>query len=188
MHGITLASPKKPQDTTSILRGKVSVVNVFSSVWAEGQVATFTGPKQNRALQEAFQSGGNLIQKIDINLEENSFKAWLVRMFMWSMRGKLPTEQHKRYFLVRRGVTDLLKESIGMMNHKIGYVYLLDENCRIRWAGSGPAEEGELDALNNGVRKLIEERKVSLNSKQPADLLDQEASGSDSQKRRVVVF
>ena len=75
-----------------------------------------------------------------------------------------------------------------MMNHKIGYVYLLDENCRIRWAGSGPAEEGELDALNNGVRKLIEERKVSLNSKQPADLLDQEASGSDSQKRRVVVF
>ncbi|RJE20692.1 hypothetical protein PHISCL_06965 [Aspergillus sclerotialis] len=165
MYGITLASPKTPKNTTSIMRGRVSIVNLFSSVWAEGQVATFTGPKQNPDLHEAIRSGGNLVQKIDINLEENSLKAWLVRMFMWRMRGKLSKEQHRRYFLVRKGITDSLKEEIGMMNHKIGYVYLLDEYCRIRWAGSGPAEEAELAALNNGVRKLIEEMKVSITSK-----------------------
>ena len=55
-----------------------------------------------------------------------------------------------------------------MMNSKVGYVYLLDENCRIRWAGSGPAEEHELEALNNGVRKLLQERRISIDSELPA--------------------
>lgn len=178
MYGITLASPKQPQNTTSILRGKISVVNLFSSVWAEAQVATFTGPKQNPGLYEAFEAGNQnlqspLVQKVDINLEENAVKAWLVRMFMWRMRGKLPEEQHKRYFLVRKGLTDGLKEAIGMMNSKVGYVYLLDENCRIRWAGSGPAEEAELEALNNGVRKLAEQRKISLESESRAEAFEE---------------
>lgn len=182
--GATLASPKEPQNTTSILRGKVSVINLFSSVWAESQVATFTGPNMNPGLYESFKSGERHVQKIDINLEENRLKAWLIRMFMWRMRGKLPEEQHKRYFLVRKGLNDGLKEAIGMMNSKVGYVYLLDENCRIRWAGSGPAEPAELETLNNGVRKLIEERKISLESEQPAQ--EWEGQRKDTRKPRVV--
>ncbi|KAL2817827.1 ATP10 protein-domain-containing protein [Aspergillus granulosus] len=184
LHGITLASPGEKQDTTSILRGKVSVVNLFSSVWAESQVATFTGQNFNPGLYEAFKSGEQFVQKIDINLEENALKAGLVRMFMWRMRGKLPEQQHPRYFLVRKGLTDGLKEAIGMLNSKVGYVYLLDENCRIRWAGSGPAEPAEQEALNNGVRKLIQERKISLQSDQPAQ--DWQGSGKVENKPRVV--
>lgn len=161
MHGITLASPGEAKDTTSILRGRVSVVSLFSSTWAESQVATFTGADRNPGLHELLKGSGGLAQRIEINLEENAFRAWLVRVFMWRMRRMLAKEQHRRYFLVRRGVTDVLKEAVGMMNTKVGYVYLLDEECRIRWAGSGPAEGGELDALNNGLRKLIEERKAS---------------------------
>ncbi|KAL2832146.1 ATP10 protein-domain-containing protein [Aspergillus cavernicola] len=184
LFGATLASPKEPQNTTSILRGRVSVVNLFSSVWAESQVATFTGPKMNPGLVDALKSGGQLVQRVDINLEENALKAALIRMFMWRMRGKLPEEQHSRYFLVRKGLDDGLKETIGMMNSRVGYVYLLDENCRIRWAGSGPAEPAELEALNNGVHKLIQERKISLESELPA----QEWQGlrKDEKKPRVV--
>ncbi|KAL4865231.1 hypothetical protein BDV12DRAFT_200353 [Aspergillus spectabilis] len=184
MYGATLASPKEPQNTTSILRGKVSVVTLFSSVWAESQVNTFTGPKLNPGLYEAFESGSQLVQKVDINLEENALKAGLIRMFMWRMRGKLAKEQHERYFLVRRGLTDGLKEAIGLMNSRVGYVYLLDENCRIRWAGSGPAEPEELEALNNGVRKLIQERKISLGSEVPAE--DWQSLGGNLKKPRVV--
>ncbi|KAF7594103.1 Mitochondrial ATPase complex subunit atp10 [Aspergillus hancockii] len=188
MHGTTLASPKEAQNTTSQLRGKVSIVNLFSSVWAETQVATFTGPEQNPGLYLALKSGGDLVQKVDINLEENALKAWLVRRFMWRMRGKLPEAQHKRYFLVRKGVTDGIKESIGMMNSKVGYVYLLDENCRIRWAGSGPAEKHELEALNNGVRRLIQERQVSLESELPAEEWERKRQNeSASLKPRVVM-
>ncbi|KAE8133158.1 ATP10 protein-domain-containing protein [Aspergillus pseudotamarii] len=188
MHGTTLASPKEPQDTTTQLRGRISVVNLFSSVWAETQVATFTGPEQNPGLYEAIKSGGDMVQKVDINLEENALKAWLVRRFMWRMRNKLPEQQHRRYFLVRKGVTEGVKESIGMMNSKVGYVYLLDENCRIRWAGSGPAEEHELEALNNGIRKLIQENKISMESELPAAEWGRKSqSWSAAQKPRVVM-
>jgi ATPase complex subunit ATP10 len=160
MHGITLATPKDAQNTTTQLRGSISVVNLFSSVWAEGQVATFTGPQQNPGLVEALASGGKHVQRIDINLEENRMKAWLVKTFMWRMRQKLPKEQHSRYFLVQKGFDQALKETVGMMNSKVGYVYLVDEECRIRWAGSGPADAEELEGLNAGLRKLIEEKKA----------------------------
>lgn len=110
-------------------------------------------------MHQALREGGELAQRVEINVEDNTLKAWLIRMFMWRMRQTMPTEQHGRYFLVRKGFTDSLKEAIGIMNGKVGYVFLLDENCRIRWAGSGPAEEGELEGLNNGIRKLVEEKK-----------------------------
>lgn len=184
MHGITLASPKVPKDTTTIMRGKVSVINLFSSLWAESQVVTFTGAKQNPDLQEALRSSGGLAQKIDINLEDNALKAWLVRMFTWRMRRQLPRAQHERYFVVQKGITDGLKESIAMMNGKVGYVYLVDQNCRIRWAGSGPAEAGELEMLNKGVRKLIEERRMTLESDLP--VADWELDGMSKQRRVVM--
>lgn len=166
IHGVTLASPKDPQDTTPILEGKISVVNLFSSVWAEGQVNTFTGAPLNPKLAEVLENGGSLVQRVDINLEENRMKAWLVKRFMWRMRQKLPEFQHSRYFLVQKGFSELLKEAVGMMNSKVGYVYLVDDACRIRWAGSGPAEPEELETLNNGLQKLIAEKKTSLEAEQ----------------------
>lgn len=186
MFGTTLASPKQPQNTTSLFRGRISVVNVFSSVWAEMQVATFTSEKHNPELYEILngvKGGVEVAQKVDINLEENMFKAWLVRMFMWQMRGKFAKEQHDRYFLVRKGITDGIKESIGMMNSKVGYVYLLDENCRIRWAGSGPAQGPEIDALNNGIKRLLEEKRISKESEMPAETW----RDADKAKPRIIV-
>lgn len=162
MYGVTLASPKEKQNTTSVLRGKVSVVNLFSGMWAEQQVVTFTGTEQNPGLVEALACGGDMAQRVDITLEEKRLRAWLVKMFMWRLRAKMPKEQHDRYFLVQKGFTPGLKEAIGMMNSKVGYVYLVDAECRIRWAGSGPATAAERDALNAGVRKLIAERKTVL--------------------------
>ncbi|KAL1966482.1 hypothetical protein VTN77DRAFT_4404 [Rasamsonia byssochlamydoides] len=190
LYGITLASPREPQNTTTTLRGKVSVVSLFSSLWAEQQVATFTGPAQNPGLYDALRSDTSLAQKVDINLEENAMKAWLVRMFMWRMRRKLPAEQHKRYFLVRKGLTDGLKEAIGMMNSKVGYVYLLDDDCRIRWAGSGPAEQSEVEALNNGIRKLIEEKRKRLESELPVTQWEstKQKDEAASAKPRVVMM
>lgn len=159
--GATLASPKGSQNTTPILRGKVSVVSVFNGLWAERQVATFVHKKNNPDMHQALREGGDLAQRVEINAEDNSLKAWLIRMFMWRMRQMMPEEQHGKYFLVTKGFVDWLKEAIGIINGKVGYVYLLDENCRIRWAGSGPAEEGELEGLNNGIRKLVAEKKRS---------------------------
>lgn len=171
MYGVTLASPKKPENTTLTLKGKISVVTLFSSLWAESQVATFTGEQQNPGLHDTLRSGHKygeyIAQKVDINLEENAMKAWLVRMFMWRMRQNLSDQQHSRYFLVRKGLTEGLKEAIGVLNTKVGYVYLLDDDCRIRWAGSGPAEGMEKEALNHGLKRLIDEKlKASTKARQ----------------------
>ena len=161
MHGITLASPKVPQDTTTALRGKVSVVCLFSSLWAEMQYKSFISVEQNPGLADILTHNGQYAQKMYINLEENRMKAWIVKHFMGKPRSEIPEEEHSRYFLVQKGMTDELKDSIGVMNSSVGYVYLLDSQCRIRWAGSGPAAPSEIETLNAGVQKLIAEQKVS---------------------------
>ncbi|EDN06883.1 conserved hypothetical protein [Histoplasma mississippiense (nom. inval.)] len=159
--GRTLSPTAPIQDTTPILRGKVSVVSIFSSLWAERQAASFVGPLKNPTLHRVLKDAPKEAQRVEINFEDNVLKAWLIRLFMWRMRKSMPKEQHEKYFLVRqKALTDSLREQIGMMNSKVGYVYLLDHECRIRWAGSSIAEEGELDSLNNGLRKLIDERRV----------------------------
>lgn len=134
-------------------------MSVFNGLWAERQVATFVQEKSNPEMHQALREGGSLAQRVEINAEDNILKAWLIQMFMWRMRQTIPKEQHEKYFLVRKGFVDQLKEAIGIINGKVGYVYLLDENCRIRWAGSGLAEGGELEGLNNGIRKLLAEKK-----------------------------
>lgn len=121
-------------------------------------------PRLNPTLDELIKGSGSIAQRVELNVEQNWLKSWLVRLFMGSMRKKYPQEQHGRYFLVTKGVTRTLQEQIGMMNGMVGYVYLLDEACRIRWAGSSVARPEEQTALNNGLRKLIEQKKLGTAS------------------------
>lgn len=151
-----LKTDKEPHDTTPLLRGKASVVTVFSSQWAEGQVNTFTSKTANPALHEVLAQEG-LSQMVSLHMEENTARAWLVKMFMGSLRRKLPEKDWNKYFLVRGGVTDHIRECVGLLNSKVGYTYLVDQHCRIRWAGSGPSEASERDGLAKGLRRLAKE-------------------------------
>ncbi|KAI9872123.1 MAG: Mitochondrial ATPase complex subunit atp10 [Pleopsidium flavum] len=157
LNGITLASPSDPQDTTTVLGDKISVVSVFSSTWAERQAATFVSENENKALHEALREGQAIAQRVDINIEENALKAGLIRLFMPGLRRQIPKDAHGRYFVIRRGVTDDIKDKIGLLNGKVGYVYLVDRECKIRWAGSGRAEPQEKEGLVRGVSRLVED-------------------------------
>lgn len=64
--------------------------------------------------------------------------------------------------MVQKGLTDEMKDAIGLLNSKVGYTYILDGDCKIRWAGSGPAEEYEKDVLVKSVSRLLEDAKVPL--------------------------
>jgi len=94
---------------------------------------------------------------VQINIEENAMKAMLIRLFMPSLRRRIAGPDWGRYFLVRRGLTDEIRDAIGLLNSKVGYIYLLDRNCRIRWAGSGVCEGDEKDGLVRSAKRLIEE-------------------------------
>lgn len=98
-------------------------------------------------------------QVVRVNLEENSLKAWLVRMCMGGLRKQFGEENYGKYFLVQRGVTDLVRESIGLLNGKVGYTYLVDAECRIRWAASGASTPEEIEGFTKGIQKLVREAK-----------------------------
>lgn len=152
-----LKSDKEPRDTTPLLTGKASVVSIFSSQWAESQVESFISKTANPALHDILAQQPKLTQLVNINFEDNAGKALIVRLFMGSLRKRYPEKDWDKYFLVRAGITDHIRESIGLLNSKVGYTYLVDHHCRIRWAGSGPSHPDELEGMNKGLGRLVEE-------------------------------
>ncbi|KAL9626456.1 MAG: hypothetical protein Q9204_007288 [Flavoplaca sp. TL-2023a] len=164
MVGSTLASPSTASNTTSVLQDRISIVSVYSGRWAEMQTRSFTDDKNNSELaalmsqqqNEGKKDGALLLQRVEINVEPDWMKALIVRMFMGGIRKQRRKEDWGRYFLVKRGVTDEMREAMGMANSKVGYVYLVDWLCRIRWSGSADAEGAEKEGLVAGVQRLVE--------------------------------
>jgi ATPase complex subunit ATP10 len=126
-------------------------------MWAENQARTFTSPEENASLHALLRASGGRAQMVQVNVEEDMLKAWLVRLFSWSLRGRVGKDNWDKYFVVRKGITDEIRESIGLLNSKVGYTYLVDHQCRIRWAGSGPAEPEERAGLVKGVQRILDE-------------------------------
>ncbi|KAG9249847.1 ATP10 protein-domain-containing protein [Emericellopsis atlantica] len=156
-YGQTLVKGSQPTDTTPVLTGKASVVSVFSSQWAETQIQSFVSSDANPGLHEAVTHNQDVAQMVYLNYEDNRAKAMLVKWFMGSLRKKFPERDWDKYFLVQRGLSDAIREHIGLLNSKVGYTFLVDQNCRIRWAGSGTAHPDELEGLNRGLVRMAEE-------------------------------
>lgn len=145
------------RDTCAVMAGKVSIFSIVSSAWAEHQVATFLSKEANPELHEIVAESKDVAQLVEINREDNHLKWYLVQMFASSLRSKRSLEEQERYFMVRQKFSEDVKEAIGVLNDKVGYVYLVDPSCRIRWAASARAEGDELTSLNQGLRRLIRE-------------------------------
>lgn len=132
-------------------------------------------------MHEVVKGSGGLAQMVQINIEDNALKALIIRLFMPNLRKKIANENWGRYFLVRKGITDQIRDAVGLLNSKVGYTYLLDGNCRIRWAGSGNAEGGEKGGLVRGTSRLIEELKNNTKEKSKT-FLDQRGLHGKAQK------
>lgn len=126
---------------------------VYSGHWAQQQTESFVSRKQNPELWELLKEG---VQKVEINVEEQRGRAAMVYLFTKGLRKRRAKEHWGRYFVVSRGLTDNVRSYMGYVNRKVGYVYLVDWKCRIRWAGSGEAEEGEKEGLAAGAKRLLE--------------------------------
>ena len=157
IRGQTLLEDKTIKDTTPVFENKVSVVTVFNTQWAQNQVETFVSEKNNPELHKVIKSSGGIAQMVQLNVEENWMKAMIIKFFMPSLRKRMAKSDWGRYFLVRRGFTQEMQEAIGLLNTKVGYTYLVDGKCRIRWAGSGPCEGDEKEGIVRAIRRLIEE-------------------------------
>lgn len=160
LHGQTLIKDKKSRDTTPVFEDKITVVSMFSTAWGENQAATFASEKSNPELHELVKTSHGRAQMVQINVEPNFLKAMIIKLFMPNLRNKIAPQNWGRYFLIRKGLTEEMRDAIGMLNSKVGYIYLLDEQCKIRWAGSGISEGGEKDGLVKSVRRLIEDARA----------------------------
>ncbi|KIX95627.1 uncharacterized protein Z520_08747 [Fonsecaea multimorphosa CBS 102226] len=176
--GQTLAAegdgPQGGRDTTPVLMGKVSVIAMQSGHWAEEQVDTFVSVKSNPELNKMIEESNGHLQRVDINLQGDWIRALLVKMFSGRLRKTIPEERWGKYFMIklprdiRRGLNDETRDAIGLLNSQVGYVYLVDSSCKIRWAGSGHAWEGEVQGLNAAVQRLLqEEENLGQTSSQP---------------------
>ncbi|KAK5123195.1 hypothetical protein LTR85_003394 [Meristemomyces frigidus] len=153
------------RDTCAVMKGKVSVVSIVSNTWAENQVATFCSPKTNPGLHEALAENKDLAQRVEINYENNILKWYLLQLFGRNLRSTRTPEEQERYFMVRRGLSEIMKEAIGLLNDKGGYVYLVDAECKIRWAGSAEAEESERESMVRCLRRLMQEARMPKQKK-----------------------
>ena len=165
MQGYTLATgPRTVSDVSSVLSGKISIVSVFSGTWAERQTQSFVGEAENPALAAEVERlrGEGVVQRVWVNIEEDWMRAGLVRLFLGGLKRRLRRDECGRYFVVRRGVTDDMREVMAMANGKVGYVYLVDSRCKIRWAGSGDCWEGEGQVLVGVLRRLVERSRSTI--------------------------
>jgi mitochondrial ATPase complex subunit ATP10 len=60
------------------------------------------------------------------------------------------------------GIQEYLREPLGMTNSRIGYVYLVDENLKVRWAACADAKEEEEEALIRCAGVLLNRNKRPL--------------------------
>lgn len=158
-----LKTTSLPRDTTPVLQLKASVVCVFSSGWAEDQIRSFVSQDANPALHELLARDKGRAQLVNVNIEDKSWlRWWVLRMIAPFMRKNIHEENWGKYFMVRRGISDEIRESIGYLNSKVGYVYLVDGDCKLRWAASGRALAGEAESLTKGLAKLLEEQEKDV--------------------------
>jgi len=167
--GQTLHKDGLERDTTPVLEGKASVVCIYRARWGEDQVNTFISETSNPAVQEISRANPDLAQVVRINVEDNKLKAMLIRMFRGSLRKTLGENNWGRYFLVTRELADNidLREHIGLLNMSVGYTYLVDSECRIRWAGSANAQAEEKESLAKGFQKLVNEVREAIDGASP---------------------
>lgn len=145
------------RDTTPLLRKKTSVVAICGSMWGEAQVDSFVSRKENEKLHKLLAESDGRVQLVRIVLEESRMKAWMISLWKGSLRRKMGEGNWDKFFLIRRGISLPIRESVGLLNSKLGYIFLVDRECKIRWAASGPAQKEEKENLVTSVERLLKE-------------------------------
>ncbi|KAF9114426.1 Mitochondrial ATPase complex subunit atp10 [Mortierella sp. AM989] len=148
----TSLKTSEPVELVDIIRGKISLVAISGTRFGEEQIETFMTP----FLQRWPMGGGNTkVQIVELNIQENPLKAGLVRMMVPFVRKTIPEERHANYMLHYKSIKHL-KDPLSMPNSYLGYVFLVDSNCKIRWGAHGKGTETEIKTLLDSVQRLSE--------------------------------
>ncbi|KAL7277255.1 hypothetical protein ACG7TL_009108 [Trametes sanguinea] len=145
----TPLSGKEKVHTSNILAGKVSVVTLLTTRISEIQTAMFTQPTQ-----DAFGSHP-LFQRVQINLQDNLLKSFLVSLFASGIRKTVPEALWPTYLISSQNI-EYLREPLGIANRHVGYVYLVDPKMKVRWAACADPKSEEIAALLTCTKVLLD--------------------------------
>ncbi|KAI0322836.1 ATP10 protein-domain-containing protein [Amylostereum chailletii] len=138
--------------TAHLLAGKVSVVSMLTTKISEYHASSYAS-----RVNELYKSHP-AYQYVQINLQENVLKSLLVNLFLRSLRQTIPLHLQSTYLVSRQNM-EYVREQLGMVSSRIGYVYLVDEKQKVRWAACADAKKEEEEALVRGVGVLLKRHK-----------------------------
>ncbi|PPQ86619.1 hypothetical protein CVT25_006803 [Psilocybe cyanescens] len=153
--GTTLNDGTK-KDTTTMCFDRVTVIAMLGTHISEAHASSFAYSTNARYLDNP------LYQYVQINLQENLLKSFLVKLFSSSLRSSVPEHLQSTYLVSGQNM-EYLRDPLGMTNSKVGYVYLIDENLKIRWGGSADAtleEAQSLESCTGVLLKRLEAKKA----------------------------
>lgn len=154
----TRLSDKAKCSTVELFHNKISIVALLGSKISEEHTKSFYAPSL-----AAFANHPKF-QLVQINLQSNPLKSYLVSLFTSSLRSQIDEQFHKTYLLSSQNI-ELEKDALGFHNKHVGYTYLIDHKGRIRWAGSAFAEEQEKTALKTCTGVLLDRVAEELKKK-----------------------
>lgn len=81
-----------------------------------------------------------------------------MKALVGTIRRNTPVERRDNYVLLYKDISRV-RRYLAMTNQYIGYVFLVDENCKIRWTAHGLATDHEI-ANMVGMTKFLAEKKA----------------------------
>lgn len=155
-----LATPLlgKAQELYDMLANKVSIIRIFSTLSGETCTKTYVGDYLDREGYEELQAKFPNSQIIDLCIPQSKVKSLFVSLGSLSVRRTIPESRLDKYFIIPHGYFDVdTRQILKCDNTCSGYLYVVDEQGKIRWATSGNATESEMEIFFKCLRGLQKE-------------------------------
>jgi len=149
--------------STDLCKGHISVVNIITTKLSDTQIQAYGAPTLEKYKDHP------LFRYVQINLQENAAKSFLVMLFLNSLRSQNPSYLHPTYLVSKQNM-EYLREPMGLENKYVGHVYLLDQNCKIRWAAGADPTPEEIINLERCTTVLIERLGAEKNQDGPTPI------------------
>lgn len=144
---------------------EVDVLKMIKKCKATLLFVTFTeyGSNMTKPWKEAFEqyTSGQVdsrLQCLDLSISENYVITWLESYVMKNLKSVVPAHMHNNTmvtFLKNNEQTIKFKETLQITNSKTCYVFILDQQGRIRWRAVGSPEGKETEFMLSAIQQLI---------------------------------
>lgn len=142
----------------ALFADKVSLVRIYTTLSGENCTKTYLDGYLDEAGYVRLLEEYPNVQIVDLSLPQSWIKGVFLSMGSGTLRRSLPKARQDMYFTLAHGYFDVdTRKALKCDNACSGYLYVVDEQAKIRWATSGNATDSEKEILWMTVRGLERE-------------------------------